>query len=87
MHGGEFHRPTAAIHAYSPGSESWKHVADLPVALSGSSTVSLPTGELLIAGGTLEDETWNGREDVFCAAIIKGNVLGPTFRSYVVKFP
>ena len=42
---------SSAIFAYSPGKRSWMHVGDLPVALHSTCTVTLPTGELLVAGG------------------------------------
>ena len=67
--GGEAYKPTACSHLCILHL-SWEQVADLPVVLSGSSAISLQTGELLIAGGILEEET-----GVFCAGIIKGKIL------------
>ncbi|XP_064401955.1 uncharacterized protein LOC135347813 isoform X3 [Halichondria panicea] len=43
---------TTAIYAFSSSTQSWEHVADLPLPLTHSSAVVLPTGELLVIGGT-----------------------------------
>ena len=42
---------SSAIHAYSPFTESWVHVGDMPIACESTCTVVLPTGELLALGG------------------------------------
>ena len=42
---------TSAIFAYSSHLTSWVWVGDMPVALSSTCTVVLPTGELLVVGG------------------------------------
>ena len=44
----------SALHAYSPNTNSWMHVGDLPVACHSTCTVVLPTGELLVVGGESE---------------------------------
>ena len=38
---------STSIHAYSPSTKSWVHVANLPVACCSPCAVVLPTGELL----------------------------------------
>jgi serine/threonine protein kinase/N-acetylneuraminic acid mutarotase len=40
-----------AIHAYSPTTESWIYIGDLPFACCHSTAVTLPSGELLVIGG------------------------------------
>lgn len=42
---------SAAIHLYQPASEKWIKILDLPVARYQCFCVSLPSGELLVAGG------------------------------------
>ncbi len=49
--GGDLRNPTTAICAFS-STQSWKHVADVPLPLLYSSAVVLPTGELMVIGGT-----------------------------------
>ena len=40
-----------SIHAYSPHTQSWVHVADMPVKLDSTCTAVLPTGDLMVIGG------------------------------------
>ena len=42
---------TSSIYAYSPHTQSWVHVWDLPVGLQSTCTAVLPTGELMVIGG------------------------------------
>ncbi len=49
--GGDYNNLTAAIHAFSCSTQSWEHVADLPVPLREASAVLLPTGEIIVFGG------------------------------------
>ena len=49
--GGEYRNTTSAIHAFSTSSQSWEHVADLPVSVSRSAAGVSPTGELIVVGG------------------------------------
>lgn len=42
---------SSAIHAYSPQTQSWMYVGDLPVELHSTCTIALPTGELMVIGG------------------------------------
>ena len=44
----------SAIHAYSPKTDSWVQVGDLPVACHSTCTVVLPTEELMVVGGESE---------------------------------
>ena len=42
---------SSSIHTYSPHTQSWVHVGDMPVRLSDTCTAVLPTGELMVIGG------------------------------------
>ena len=42
---------SSSIHAYSPHTQSWLHVGDMPVELYSTCTAVLPTGELMVIGG------------------------------------
>ena len=42
---------SSSIHAYSPHTQSWIHVGDMPVKLHSTCTAVLPTGELMVIGG------------------------------------
>ncbi len=69
--GGEDYRnPKTAIYAFSSSTQSWEHAADdMPVPLSASSAVVLPTGELLVIGG--RDKSTGYMNKVF-RAFLKG---------------
>ena len=43
--------PSPSIHAYSPHTQSWVHVGDMPVGLISTCTAVLPTGDLMVIGG------------------------------------
>ena len=45
------HPPNSSIHAYSPHTQSWVHVGDMPVKLHSNCIAVLPTGELMVIGG------------------------------------
>ena len=49
--GGVYPSPSSSIRAYSPHSQSWVHVGDMPVKLGSTCTAVLPTGELMVIGG------------------------------------
>jgi hypothetical protein len=49
--GGGYPSPSSSIHAYSPHTQSWVHVGDMPVGLSSTCTAVLPTGDLMVIGG------------------------------------
>ena len=49
--GGGYPLFSSSIHAYSPHTQSWVHVGDVPVELSSTCTAVLPTGELMAIGG------------------------------------
>ena len=49
--GCEYPNRKSSIHAYSPDTQSWIHVGDLPTPLQRTSAVVLPTGELMVIGG------------------------------------
>ena len=43
--------PCSSIHAYSPHTQSWVRVGDMPIELRSTCTAVLPTGELMVIGG------------------------------------
>ena len=45
----------SSVYAYCPCSSSWLKVGDLPQACSRCTTATLPTGELLVMGGSSPD--------------------------------
>ena len=49
---GEYLPLSSSIHAYSPHTQSWVHVGDMPIRLHSTYTAVLPTGELMVIGGT-----------------------------------
>ena len=59
---------TSTVFAYSISSQSWEHVADLPVKLTQSTAVVSPTGELIVVGGYDR----KGNSDKVLRAFIKG---------------
>ena len=67
--GGEYRKPISSIHAFSTSSQSWEHVADLPVPLSASAAGVSPTGELVVVGGVERKES---SSDKVFRAFIKG---------------
>ena len=52
------------IHLYQPESEQWTKVGDLPNAREYCSCVVLPSGELLVAGGSESSVEFSSRVDV-----------------------
>ena len=48
---GEGYPRSSSIHAYSPHTQSWVHVGDMPVGFYSTCTAVLPTGELMLIGG------------------------------------
>ena len=42
---------SSSIHAYSPHTQSWVHVGDMPIRLESTCTAVLPTGDLMVIGG------------------------------------
>ena len=50
--GDSFDNTIPSILAYSSHTQSWVHVWDLPFVLSSTCTAVLPTGELMMIGGT-----------------------------------
>ena len=49
--GGEVYPSSSSIHAYSPHTNSWVHVGDMPVELYSTCTAVLSTGDLMVIGG------------------------------------
>ena len=46
--GGGYPNPTTTIHAFSSSTQSWKHVADLPLPLSNPTAVVLSSEQLIV---------------------------------------
>ena len=42
---------TSAVHVFSPHSQTWPHVGDLPVAIYSTCSLTLPNGEFMTLGG------------------------------------
>ena len=56
-----------AVHAYCPATSSWLQIGDLPTQRFVTTTVPLPTGELLFAGGERPgDEEDEESEELSC---------------------
>ena len=62
--------PSSKIVSYSPHTQSWVKVGDLPVGLSCTCTTVLPTGELLVIGGW----PWGAGSPSDC--VFKGSLRG-----------
>ena len=60
---------SSEICAYSPHTLSWLHVGDLPIELSSTTTIVLPTGELVVLGGV----SASGRSNRVFKASLKGD--------------
>ncbi len=69
--GGDDRGPTTAISAFSSttSTQLWEHVTDMPVSLTRSSAVVLPTEELLVIGGR---DIHGNCSDKVIRAILKG---------------
>ena len=50
--------PTRSIHAYSPNTDLWIHVANLYVGLYSTCAIVLPSGELMIIGGMCRSQVY-----------------------------
>ena len=59
---------SSSIHAYSPHTQSWGYVGDMPVGRFDTCTAVLPTGELMVIGGSLEPRvhkaSFNGNKSI-----------------------
>ena len=49
---------SSCIHAYSPYTQSWEHVGNMPVGANSTCTAVLPTGELMVIGGQSDTSLW-----------------------------
>ena len=65
-----------SIHAYSPHTQSWVHVGDMPVGLASSCTAVLPTGELMVIGGVSDT---SGVESCVYETSLNGNNMHSLF--------
>ena len=65
--GGNYSNPTSSIYAYSPDTQSWIHVGDLPTPLRNTCAIVVPSGELIVLGGDKK----RSRNDEFFRAFIK----------------
>ena len=65
---GGYPSPSSSIHAYSPYNQSWVRVGDMPVGHHSTCTAVLPTGELMVIGGSLEScvhkASFNGNKSI-----------------------
>ena len=68
--GGGYPSPSSSIHAYSPHTQSWLHVGDMPVELYSTCTEVLPIGELMVIGGESSTST---RESCVYKTSLNGN--------------
>ena len=50
----ETHKATPAIHKYTPATNSWYHITNLPTARWQSLVAVLPSSELMVVGGRME---------------------------------
>ena len=66
-----FRQKVRSIYAYSASINSWIHVGELPVPLSGACVVALSPIEFLIIGGTEDPSTYT---NVYTRAIYKGPI-------------
>ena len=66
--GGGWRNPIATILGFSPITNTWKTVGELPEPRSFCTTVLLPTGELLVMGGW--DRPWSRTNKVWRAALV-----------------
>ncbi len=71
---------TTTISAFSSSTQTWVHVADLPLPLTYPSAVVLPTGELMVIGGRYKRE--NHGNKVF-RAFIKGMINYDILSNYI----
>ena len=70
---------SSSIHAYSPRTQSWVHVGDMPVGLHSTCTAVLPTGDLMVIGG------WSNtyiESDCMYKAILKFNGKSELYDMY-----
>ena len=56
--GGGYLSPSSSIHAYSPYTQSWVHVGDMPIGFDSTCTAVLPTGELMVIWGRSDTSSW-----------------------------
>ena len=68
--GGGYSSHSSSICAYYPYTKSWLHVGDMPVGLTSTCTVVLPTGELMVIGGVSDTSLW---ESCVYKASLNGN--------------
>ena len=47
--------PSSSLHMFSPLTHSWLHVGEMPVAVSHTCTITLPTGDMMMIGRETED--------------------------------
>ena len=62
-----FSRSISALYVFSPQSNQWMHVGDLPVVCRSTCMLLLPTGELLVV--VLEAQYANGSRQIFKGSV------------------
>ncbi len=73
--GEDYHNHTTTIHAFSPSTQSWEHVADLPLPLDRPTAVVLSREQLIVSSGT---RVLHGRlsgELILCNASVQMSTL------------
>ena len=66
--GGDVFKPITTILGFSPITNTWKTVGELPEPRRNCTTVLLPTGELLVMGG--KERPWSRTNKVWRAALV-----------------
>ena len=51
--------PRSSLHMYSPLTHSWLHVSEMPVVVCDTCTITLPTGEMVVIGGSTMDAPYS----------------------------
>ena len=66
---------TPKIHAYSTSTQSWMYVEDMPNAYYSTCATTLPSGELFLVGGTINDRRTHDRYNQVLKGSSKGEPL------------
>ena len=46
---------TSPLHMYSPATQTWDKVMEMPLAVDSTCTITLPTGEMMVIGGSRDN--------------------------------
>ena len=72
--GGTYPSHSSSIHAYSPHTQSWLYLGDMPVKLQSTCTAVLPTGELMVIGGVSIRSTFMVESRVYKTSLNGNNM-------------